>query len=108
MQNNVYLDSTIAAAIDEGDERDEADVHVDLVLRGAELVGHPGAEEQAVEVAAVLLARRDERVAPPQRALELLEGPPGGLPPHQLGELQLPQQAADELHVLPQPPALVS
>ncbi|BAD87689.1 hypothetical protein [Oryza sativa Japonica Group] len=31
----------------------------------AELVGHPGAEEQVVEVVAVLLACRYERVAPP-------------------------------------------
>ncbi|TVU08639.1 hypothetical protein EJB05_42050, partial [Eragrostis curvula] len=89
------------------DERDEADEHVDLLLRGAELVGHPGADEQAAEVAAVL-ARRGERVAPPQRAPELLERAPRGLPPHELRELQLSQQAADDLHVLRQPPARVA
>jgi len=61
----------------------------------------------SAEVSAVL-ARRGERVAPPQRAPELLERPPRGLPAHQLGELELPQQAADDLHVLRQPPARVA
>jgi len=94
-------------SVDERDKRDEADEHVDLLLHGAELFGHPGAEKQVAEVPAVL-ARRDEGVAPPQGVMELLEGPPRGLPPHQLGELQLPQQAADDIHVLRQAPARVA
>jgi len=59
----------IKSSVDQRDERDEADEHVDLLLRGAELFNHPGSPEQAAEVpAAAVLARRDERVAPPQRA----------------------------------------
>jgi hypothetical protein len=93
--------------VHKSDERDEADEHVDLLLRHAELFGHAGAEEQAVEEPAAVLARLDERVAPPQRAPELFERAPRGLTPHHLGELQVLQQAADELHVLRQPSARV-
>jgi hypothetical protein len=106
-KRRAYRDSTIMSSVDERDERYKTDEHVDIFLGGAERVGHPGAGEQAAEVPAVL-ARRDERVAPPQRAPELLERPPRGLPPHQLRELELPQQAADDLHVLRQPPARVA
>jgi hypothetical protein len=65
VQKHAYHDTIAMGRIDERDERDEADEHVDLLFRGAELFGHPGADEQGAEVPAVL-ARRDERVAPPR------------------------------------------
>jgi hypothetical protein len=95
------------SGVDERDERDEADEHVDLLLRGAELFRHPGAYEQGAEVPAVL-ARPDERVASPQSSPELVERAARGLPPHEVCELQLLQQAADDLHVLREPPARVT
>ena len=106
-KTRTYLDLAFMCSVDKRDERDEADEHVDLLLHGAELFGHPGADEQAAEVPAVL-ARRDEGVAPPEGVMELLQRPPRGLPPHQLGDLQLTQQAADDLHVLRQAPARVA
>jgi hypothetical protein len=95
------------SGVDERDERDEADEHVDLLLRGAQLFRHSSAYEQGAEVPAAL-ARPDERVAPPQSSTELVERAPRGLPPHEVCDLQLLQQAADDLHVLRQPPARVT
>jgi hypothetical protein len=106
-KKHAYRGTIAMGSIDECDERDEADEHVDLLLRGAELFGHPGADEQGAEVAAVL-ARRDERVAPPQSATELIERAPRGLPPHEVREFELLQQAADDLHVLRHPAARVT
>lgn len=88
-----------AGIVDERDERDEAEVVVDLVLRLAELVDYVPAHGEEVEVGAVL-ARVDEQVAAPERVLELLERLTRLRVLPELRDPELLQQAADELEVL--------
>ena len=88
-----------AGIVDERDERDEAEVVVDLVLRLAELVDDVPAHGEEVEVGAVL-ARVDEQVAAPERVLELLERLARLRVLPELRDPELLQQAADELEVL--------
>jgi hypothetical protein len=92
-----YLDmTTICRTVDNGDEEwDEADENVDLLLRCVEVTGHPCPNQQAAAAAAIV-ARAEERIALPQHGAELLQRPPGSLPPHQLPELYLTEHAADE------------
>jgi hypothetical protein len=88
-----------AGIVDERDERDEAEVVVDLVLRLAELVDDVPAHGEEVEVGAVL-ARVDEQVAAPERVLELLQRLARLRVLPELRDPELLQQAADELEVL--------
>lgn len=87
-----------AGIVDERDERDEAEVVVDLALRLAELVDDVPAHGEEVEVGAVL-ARVDEQVAAAERVLELLERLARLRVLPELGDPELLQQAADELEV---------
>lgn len=96
---NVLNSLPHAGVVDERDERDEAEVVVDLVLRGAEAVDDVPAHGEQVEVGAVL-AGVDEQVAAAERVLELLQRLARLRVLLELRHPELLQQAADELEVL--------
>lgn len=95
---NVLKPIPNAGIVDERDERDEAEVVVDLALRLAELVDDVPAHGEEVEVGAVL-ARVDEQVPAPERVLKLLQRLARLRVLPELGDPELLQQAADEFKV---------
>lgn len=103
MANNGKRDHSLAKGYGmkphERDERDEAEVIVDLALRLAELVDDVPAHGEEVEVG-VVLAGVDEQVASAERVLELLQRLRRLWVLPELRHAELLQQAADELEVL--------
>jgi hypothetical protein len=89
----------LAGVVDEGDERDEAEVAVDLVLVVAELGDVDPAHGDEVEVALVAAALHEHHGLA-QRVLQVLQRLAALGPLLEVRQVELLQQVADQLQVL--------